>query len=53
MIPFALLKNLYLFRTKKDRPGKGDPRAPMICDKAGVTNAIIPANHKLMLLCTR
>ena len=40
-------------RTKKDRPGKYDPRAPIIYDKNGVANAIIPANHKLMLLCTR
>ena len=40
-------------RSKKDRPGKYDPRAPIIYDKNGVANAIIPANHKLMLLCTR
>ena len=40
-------------RRKNDRPGKGDQRAPIIYDKSGVANAIIPANHKLMLLCTR
>ena len=40
-------------RTKKDRPGKADPRAPIIYDSNGVANAIIPANHKLMLLATR
>ena len=40
-------------RSKKDRPGKADPRAPIIYDQNGVANAIIPANHKLMLLATR
>ena len=40
-------------RSKKDRPGKGDQRAPIIYDKSGQAHAIIPANHKLMLLCTR
>ena len=40
-------------RTKKDRPGKADPRAPIIYNSNGVANAIIPANHKLMLLATR
>ena len=40
-------------RTKKDRAGKNDRRAPIIYDNEGVANAIIPPNHKLMLLCKR
>ena len=40
-------------RSRKDRAGKGDPRAPIVYNRSGVANAIIPANHKLMLLCTR
>ena len=40
-------------RSKRDRAGKGDPRAPIIYSQAGLANAVIPANHKLMLLCTR
>lgn len=40
-------------RSKRDRAGKGDPRAPIVYSKAGLANAVIPANHKLMLLCTR
>jgi len=40
-------------RTKKDRAGKNDKRAPIILDNEGVANAIIPPNHKLMLLCKR
>ena len=40
-------------RSKRDRAGKGDPRAPIVYSKAGQANAVIPANQKLMLLCTR
>ena len=40
-------------RSKRDRAGKADPRAPIVYSKAGLANAVIPANHKLMLLCTR
>jgi len=40
-------------RSKKDRAGKNDKRAPIIVDNEGVSNAIIPPNHKLMLLCKR
>jgi len=47
------MRDKNICRSKKDRPGKGDQRAPIIYDKSGVANAIIPANHKLMLLCTR
>ena len=40
-------------RSRRDRAGKADPRAPIVYNNAGLPNAIIPPNHKLMLLCTR
>ena len=40
-------------RSARDRPGKADPRAPVVWDREGAAHAVIPANHKLMLLCTR
>lgn len=40
-------------RSKKDRAGKNDKRAPIILDNEGVANAIIPPNNKLMLICKR
>ena len=34
-------------------PGKGDIRSPIITDRDGGLHAIIPANHKLLLVATR
>ena len=47
------MRDVATCRSKKDRAGKNDKRAPIIMDNEGVANAIIPPNHKLMLLCKR
>ena len=37
-------------RSRRDRAGKVDPRAPIVYNNAGLPNAIIPPNHKLMFV---
>lgn len=47
------MRSLDSCRSRKDRAGKGDIRCPIITDREGGLHAIIPANHKLLLVATR
>jgi len=47
------LRPLAACRSRRERAGRADKSSPIVKDREGGLHAIIPSNHKLLLLCTR
>lgn len=47
------MRNATFCRNRRERASRNDPRVPLIVDREGKVNAIVPAGHKLLLFCQR